>query len=67
MLWCRKCLCVAILLEFKSKPLEILGNAGLSINHDVFTHPPSEVFHFKEPRDLNTSAVEIKMGRLVQL
>lgn len=64
---CRKCLCVALFLQFKSKPLETQGNAGLSINHDVFAHPPSEVFHFKEPRDLKTSAVEIKIGRYIQL
>lgn len=43
------------------------GNAVLSVNQDVFTRPPSEVFHFKEPRDLNTSAVEIKLRQLVQL
>lgn len=55
-------MCVAILLELNSKPLENWGNAGLGVNHDVFAHPPSEVFDCIEPGDLNTSAVEIKMG-----
>ena len=65
MLQCGICLCVALLLELKPKPLEEQGNAGLSINQDVFAHPPVEVFDFIEPRDLNTSAVEIEMRTAV--
>lgn len=35
------------------------GDAGLGAEHNVFAHPPSELFHIGEERDLSTSVLEV--------